>query len=191
MLRSFKPKDGQDAADGRSSTLKNLASGTKEDKENYDKIKELQGQVSNMDSAVAKQKEDVKAAVEKQKRLAVSEYHGKRVQLFSMTGVAMIVVQPEDGLQFRMAGLVCSPTGARVRVIDPAKDCSDGLFECSLAPAADTSLQRRCLRHWVRRPGPTDMKRAPKTLGRHFPQRRGMRRPCRPGCTQLRTNTAM
>ena len=71
--------------------------------------------------------------------------HGKRVQLFSMTGVAMIVVQPEDGLQFRMAGLVCSPTGARVRVIDPAKDCSDGLFECSLAPAADTSLQRRCL----------------------------------------------
>ena len=77
--------------------------------------------------------------------LAVSEYHGKRVQLFSMTGVAMIVVQPEDGLQFRMAGLVCSPTGARVRVIDPAKDCSDGLFECSLAPAADTSLQRRCL----------------------------------------------
>ena len=32
-----------------------------------------------------------------------------------------------------------------MRVIDPAKDCSDGLFECSLAPAADTSLQRRCL----------------------------------------------
>ena len=48
----------------------------------------------------------------------MSEYHGKRVQLFSMTGVAMIVVQPEDGLQFRMAGLVCSPTGARMRVID-------------------------------------------------------------------------
>ena len=45
LLRSFKPKDGQDAADGRGSTLKHLANGTKEDKENFDKIKELQGQV--------------------------------------------------------------------------------------------------------------------------------------------------
>ena len=45
MLRSFKPKDGQDSADGRGSTLKHLANGTKEDKENFDKIKELQGQV--------------------------------------------------------------------------------------------------------------------------------------------------
>ena len=93
----------------------------------------------------------------------MSEYHGKRVQLFSMTGVAMIVVQPEDGLQFRMAGLVCSPTGARVRVIDPAKDCSDGLFECSLAPAADTSpsaaASSRCSRSAASRSSATRCRR--------------------------------